>query len=63
MCAGKKKEEGNWQFDYVIEDALHNKNCSKSWVRLIKKIYEIDPLICPIRGDICIIAFIEELFF
>jgi hypothetical protein len=34
---------------------------NRSWARLIQKIYEVDPLICPARkGKMKIIAFIED---
>ena len=47
--------------EYVIEDDSYNKGCSKSWARLIKKIYEVGPLNCPkCGGDMRIIAFIED---
>jgi hypothetical protein len=33
----------------------------RAWARLIKKIYEVDPLVCPeCSGSMRIIAFIEE---
>jgi len=58
---GEKKKAGEGQSDYVIEDEEYNKSCSKSWARLIKKIYEVDPLLCPkCGGSMRIIAFIED---
>ena len=49
------------QSDYVIENEECSKSCSKSWARLIKKIYEVDPLACPkCKGQMHIIAFIED---
>ncbi|MBM3292400.1 hypothetical protein FJY84_06945 [Candidatus Bathyarchaeota archaeon] len=49
------------QSDYVIENEECSKSCSKSWARLIKKIYEVDPLTCPkCKGQMRIIAFIED---
>jgi hypothetical protein len=34
---------------------------NRSWARLIQKIYEVDPLICPkCGGEMRIIAFIED---
>jgi len=33
----------------------------KSWARLIQKIYEVDPLVCPhCKGIMRIISFIED---
>lgn len=44
MCAVEEgKKEGVVESDFVIEDDNYNKGCNKSWARLIKKIYEIDP--------------------
>jgi len=61
VCRGKRKKQGRAESDYVIEDDSYNKSCSKSWARLIKKIYEVDPLTCPkCGGDMRIIAFIED---
>ena len=46
---------------FIIQDNGNEKCCNKSWAHLIKKIYEVDPLICPRHsGDIRIIAFIED---
>jgi len=34
---------------------------SKGWAEMIRKVYEIDPLLCPrCGGQMCIIAFIED---
>jgi hypothetical protein len=36
-------------------------SCRKSWARMIQKIYEVDPLICPkCRGTMRIISIIED---
>lgn len=44
-----------------MQDDEYKNGCNKSWARLIKKIYEVDPLICPkCGGDMRIIAFIED---
>jgi len=57
VSRGKRKKQAG----YVIEDDSYNKSCSKSWARLIKKIYELDPLTCPkCKGSMRIIAFIED---
>jgi hypothetical protein len=61
VSRGKRKKQGSCQSDYAIEDDLYNKSCSKSWARLIKKIYEVDPLTCSnCGGSMRIIAFIED---
>ena len=60
VCRGRRKKEGTCESDFVIEED-NNKGANKSWARLIKKIYEVDPLICPkCGGDMRIIAFIED---
>jgi len=42
----------------------NNKALRKSWARLIQKIYEVDPLICPhCKGTMRIISFIEDAQF
>ena len=60
VCRGRRKRQGIAESEYVIEGEEYNKGANKSWARLIKKIYEVDPLICPIWGDMRIIAFIED---
>jgi hypothetical protein len=43
------------------EDTDYRKKCRANWARLIKKVYEIDPLICPkCAGEIRLVAFIED---
>ena len=40
---------------------MSKKRCQKNWARLIRKIYEVDPLVCPkCNGHMRIRAFIEE---
>ena len=61
VCRGKRKKQGSAESEYVIEDDSYNKGCSKSWARLIKKIYEVDPLVCPkCGGKMRIIALLED---
>ena len=56
---GLKKEENQPQF-HIIEDESP-RGLNRSWARLIQKIYEVDPLICPrCRSQMRIIAFIED---
>lgn len=50
VCRGRRKKQGTAESEYVIEGEEYNKGCSKTWARLIKKIYEVDPLICPVVG-------------
>ena len=61
VCRGRRKKQGIKESEYVIEGEEYNKGANKSWARLIKKIYEVDPLICPkCKGQMRIIAFIED---
>ena len=54
-----KKEEDEPQFQIIEDESPRGLN--RSWARLIQKIYEVDPLICPrCGGDMRIIAFIED---
>ena len=46
---------------YIIESDRSPAACRKSWGRLIQKIYEVDPLICPkCLGTMRIISSIED---
>jgi len=45
---------------HIIEDDSP-RGLNRSWARLIQKVYEVDPLICPMcGGEMKIIAFIED---
>jgi len=46
---GRLKEEESQPEFHIIEDESPG-NLNRSWARLIMKIYEVDPLICPIWG-------------
>jgi len=60
VCRGRRKKEDADESDFVIQDDKYTKGANKSWAHLIKKIYEVDPLICPkCGGNMRIIAFIE----
>jgi len=46
----------------VMPNDLPSKESRQNWARLIQKIYEVDPLVCPkCQGQMRIISFIEEL--
>ena len=61
VCRGRRKKDNIDGPDFVIQDDEYKKDCNKSWARLIKKIYEVDPLICPKCGEqMRIISFIED---
>ena len=62
VARGKRKEAGT---DNIIpcmtESVANNKALRKNWARLIQKIYEVDPLVCPhCNGTMRIISFIED---
>jgi len=45
----------------ILEPDGSSKEYRKNWARLIKKIYEVDPLTCPkCQGRMRILAFIED---
>jgi hypothetical protein len=62
VCRGRrKKEDQDETVPHIIEDSITSTARRKSWARLIQKIYEVDPLICPkCAGSMKIIAFIEQ---
>jgi len=46
--------------DVEEEDTPFRKTCRSRWASMIKKVYEIDPLVCPkCGGQMRIISFIE----
>jgi len=54
-----KKEDSQPEYHIIEDDSPGGLN--KSWARLIQKIYEVDPLLCPKCGaKMRIIAFIED---
>ncbi|EMS77964.1 IS91 family transposase [Desulfotignum phosphitoxidans] len=45
----------------VMPNDISSKESRRNWARLIRKIYEVDPLVCPkCHGEMKIISFIEE---
>jgi len=57
----RRKRQNSDGADFIITDDEHTKGCNKYWASLIKKIYEVDPLICPkCGGQMIFIAFIED---
>ena len=45
----------------LIDSDLSAKEFRRNWARLIQKVYEIDPLICPkCQGDMKVIGVIED---
>jgi len=60
VCLGKRKKASTDEADSVIADNEHTMGCNKSWARLIKKIYEVDPLTCPIWRALHIVLSVVE---
>jgi len=61
VCQSRRKKDNIDEAGFVLQDDEYKKDCNKSWARLIKKIYGVDPLVCPKCGEqIRIIAFIED---
>jgi len=57
----RKKENSDDIIPHIIEGAKLSPAQRKSWARLIHKIYEVDPLVCPkCAGSMKIIAFIKQ---
>jgi hypothetical protein len=62
VSRGKRQKEGNdAAVPCILEPQGNEKAFRKSWARLIQKIYEVDPLICPkCKGKMRIISSIED---
>jgi hypothetical protein len=62
VSRGKRKEAGTDDAILCILEPVGNaKAFRKNWARLIQKIYEVDPLLCPkCKGIMRIISFIED---
>jgi hypothetical protein len=62
VSRGKRQKEGlDDAIPCILEPPGNEKAFRKSWVRLIQKIYEVDPLVCPKCQDAMrIISFIED---
>ena len=57
----RKKSETDDEIPTVMPGEMSSEQFRSNWARLIKKIYEIDPLLCPkCQGNMKIISFIEE---
>lgn len=57
----RKKADADEQIATIAPNELSPKQFAQSWARLIQKIYEVDPLVCPkCQGEMRIIAFIED---
>ena len=61
ISRGKRKETEDDRVPCILEADKSSKEYRKNWPRLIRKIYEVDPLTCPkCRGIMRIIRFIED---
>jgi hypothetical protein len=62
VSRGKRQQEGlDDAIPCILEPQGNEKAFRKSWARLIQKIYEVDPLVCPkCQGTMRIISFIED---
>jgi hypothetical protein len=62
VSIGKRQKTGDdAAMAYILDPPLPDKTFRKNWARLIQKIYEVDPLVCPAcRGEMRVIAFIED---
>jgi hypothetical protein len=62
VARGKRKKTDAYdKIPCFLETELTGKTFRRNWARLIQKIYEVDPLVCPkCFGAMRIIAFIEE---
>jgi len=57
----RKKAGRDDEVPALVESDVSPKESRKNWARLIQKIYETDPLICPkCQGEMRVIAFIEQ---
>ena len=57
----RKKADVDNKIPCILEPELTDKVFRRNWARLIQKIYEVDPLVCPkCSGAMRVIAFIED---
>ncbi len=62
IARGKRQQKGiDDAIPCILEPQGNEKAFRKNWARLIQKIYEVDPLVCPkCQGPMRIISFIED---
>ncbi len=57
----RKKSKTDEEIPSIMPGEMSSKQFRRNWARLIQKIYEINPLVCPkCMGEMRIIAFIEK---
>jgi len=62
VARGKRKEAGTGDdIPCILDVQRDNKTFRQNWARLIQKIYEVDPLVCPkCQGAMRVISSIED---
>ncbi len=56
----RKKADEDDKIPCILESELSDQDFRRNWPRLIQKIYEFDPLVCPkCSGEMRVIAFLE----
>ena len=57
----RKKADTDHQVPALVDSDISKKKFRKNWSRLIQKIYNVDPLLCPkCKGSMRIISFMED---
>ncbi len=57
----RKKAKTDDDIPVFVKNEMSSQEWRQNWARLIQKIYEVDPLICPkCQGEMRIVAFIED---
>ena len=57
----RKKAQTDHIIPSIMPNELSSKEAKQNWARLIQKIYEVDPLICPkCQGPMRIISIIDD---
>jgi len=57
----RKKAEADDTIPKIMPNEMSSKEAKQNWARLIQKIYEVDPLICPkCQGQMKIISIIDD---
>ena len=57
----RKKVDANDTIPTIMPDEMSSTEARQNWARLIQKIYEVDPLICPkCQGQMKIISIIDN---
>lgn len=58
----KKNPDQQIQVKKPEDESEFTRECRRNWARMIKRVYEVDPLLCPrCGGKMKIISFIEDV--